>query len=144
MRTGRRAHPTFPSEVAGRGCHCCAHAQILDSRPLATTTALKRAEDDYFDWLDHVWPAAGCAHPSGNRRTSACPSCAETYRRDAYQLIRSGLIGSKTVPASVANHPAVFATFTAPSFGPVHARHIRRHACIDKTRCACRPRWHRP
>ena len=26
----------------------------------------------------------------GNRRTSACPSCAETYRRDAFQLLRAG------------------------------------------------------
>ena len=75
----------------------------------------------------------------GNRRASVCPSCAETYRRDAYQLVRSGLIGGKTVPTSVAGHPAVFATFTAPSFGPVHTRHIRRHSCRDRSRCTCRP-----
>jgi hypothetical protein len=75
----------------------------------------------------------------GNRRAAVCPSCAETYRRDAYQLVRAGLIGGKTVPASVAGHPAVFATFTAPSFGPVHTRHVRRHHCTDKSRCACRP-----
>jgi hypothetical protein len=75
----------------------------------------------------------------GNRRTSVCPSCAETYRRDAFQLIRAGLIGGKGIPDDVATHPAVFATFTAPSFGPVHARPIRRHTCVDKTRCTCRP-----
>ncbi len=146
---------------------------LQDARPLASSTALTRAGAGYFEWLDHVWPAAGCIHPirlhgemttlntrtgeilgtapttampdgviykaCGNRRTSACPACAETYRRDAYQLIRSGLIGGKTIPASVANHPAVFATFTAPTFGPVHTRHVRRHTCTDKTRCACRP-----
>ena len=61
----------------------------------------------------------------GNRRTSACPSCAETYRRDAFQLIRAGLIGGKGVPEHVSGHPAVFATFTAPSFGPVHTRPVR-------------------
>ena len=38
----------------------------------------------------------------GNRRTSACPSCAETYRRDAFQLIRAGLIGGKGIPEHVA------------------------------------------
>ncbi|MBW8484104.1 replication initiator [Actinomadura parmotrematis] len=75
----------------------------------------------------------------GNRRSAVCPSCAETYRRDAFQLIRSGLIGGKTVPAHVARHPAVFATFTAPSFGPVHTRHIRTHTCTDRRRCSCRP-----
>ncbi len=75
----------------------------------------------------------------GNRRTSACPSCAETYRRDAFQLIRAGLIGGKGVPAHVAGHPAVFATFTAPSFGPVHSRPVRTHTCTNKTYCRCQP-----
>jgi hypothetical protein len=75
----------------------------------------------------------------GNRRTTACPGCAETYRRDAYQLIRSGLTGGKGIPETVATHPAVFATFTAPSFGPVHTRAIHRHTCTDRARCTCRP-----
>ncbi|MFC0866314.1 replication initiator [Sphaerimonospora cavernae] len=57
----------------------------------------------------------------GNRRASRCPSCAETYRRDTFHLIRSGLLGgSKGVPETVRSHPRVFATLTAPSFGPVH------------------------
>ena len=60
--------------------------------------------------------------PCGNRRATTCPGCAETYRRDAYHLIRAGLIGGKGVTPAVAAHPAVFATFTAPSFGPVHTR----------------------
>ena len=58
----------------------------------------------------------------GNRRASVCPSCSTTYRRDAYQLIRAGLVGGRGVPATVAGHPAVFATFTAPGFGIVHTR----------------------
>jgi hypothetical protein len=57
-----------------------------------------------------------------NRRSSRCPSCAETYRADTYHLIRAGLAGGKSVPDTVAGHPRVFATFTAPSFGPVHPR----------------------
>ena len=60
--------------------------------------------------------------PCGDRRASVCPPCAETYRADTYQLIRAGLAGGKGVPPSVASHPAVFATLTAPSFGPVHTR----------------------
>jgi hypothetical protein len=80
--------------------------------------------------------------PCGDRRASVCAWCAETYRADTYQLIRAGLVGGKGVPDSVASHPAVFATLTAPSFGPVHVRvvnsrngkvrpcHLRRHPQI--------------
>ena len=54
----------------------------------------------------------------GNRRAAVCPACAEYYRADAYQLILAGLRGGKGIPDTVAGHPAVFATLTAPSFGP--------------------------
>ena len=77
--------------------------------------------------------------PCGNRRASVCPSCSRRYQRDAYQVIRAGLVGGKGVPDTVAGHPAVFATFTAPSFGPVHTRVVRRHTCTDRRRCDCRP-----
>ncbi|MGX1130765.1 hypothetical protein RKD49_002955 [Streptomyces glaucescens] len=58
----------------------------------------------------------------GNRRASRCPSCAWTYAGDTYHLIRAGLAGDdrRHVPTTVRDHPRVFATFTAPSFGPVH------------------------
>ena len=75
----------------------------------------------------------------GNRRARSCPACAETYRRDAFHLIRAGLIGGKGVPPEVAGHPAVFATFTAPSFGPVHTRPIRLHTCANRADCRCKP-----
>ncbi|AVH96257.1 replication initiation protein [Streptomyces sp. WAC00288] len=68
----------------------------------------------------------------GNRRASRCPSCAHTYAGDTYHLIRAGLAGdeSKDVPATVRDHPRVFATLTAPSFGPVHNR-------PDRGACRC-------
>ncbi|WP_282202645.1 replication initiator protein RepSA [Kitasatospora fiedleri] len=68
----------------------------------------------------------------GNRRASRCPACARTYSADTYHLIRAGLAGddSKGVPATVRQHPRVFATLTAPSFGPVHNR-------PDKDVCRC-------
>ena len=140
--------------------------------PCAAESAFRRAaSDDYFTWLDHIWPAAGCASPvrlhgtiqhidlatgellrdvttknlpdgviykaCGNRRTSVCSSCAETYRQDAYQVVRSGLTGGHGVPDQVAAHPAVFATFTAPSFGLVHNRVVRNCTCPDPARCTC-------
>jgi hypothetical protein len=74
--------------------------------------------------------------PCGDRRASVCPPCAETYRADTYQLIRAGLAGGKGMPESVATHPCVFATFTAPSFGPVHTRVITDSGQVVR----CRPR----
>ncbi|MFE6283113.1 replication initiator [Streptomyces sp. NPDC057877] len=58
----------------------------------------------------------------GNRRASRCPACSRLYAADTYHLIRAGLSGGKTVPDTVRTHPRVFATLTAPSFGPVHNR----------------------
>src|SRR5215813_8544528 len=74
--------------------------------------------------------------PCGDRRASVCPPCAETYRADTYQLIRAGLAGGKGMPESVATHPCVFATFTAPSFGPVHTRVTTEGGRVAR----CRPR----
>lgn len=74
--------------------------------------------------------------PCGNRRHAVCPSCARTYQRDAYQLVRAGLAGGKGIPATVAGHPAVFVTLTAPSFGPVHTQRTDRTG----RQIPCRPR----
>jgi hypothetical protein len=75
----------------------------------------------------------------GNRRATQCPDCAWVYQGDAFQLIRCGITGGKTVPESVAGHPMLFATVTAPSFGIVHSRTVSRHTCTDRRRCDCRP-----
>ncbi|MFJ5020132.1 replication initiator protein RepSA [Streptomyces goshikiensis] len=60
----------------------------------------------------------------GNRRASRCPACARTYAGDTYHLIRAGLVGdrAKGTPETIRDHPRVFVTLTAPSFGPVHNR----------------------
>jgi hypothetical protein len=59
----------------------------------------------------------------GKRREACCPSCAHEYRGDVWQLVYAGLAGGrKGVPAQIAEHPQVFVTLTAPSFGPVHNR----------------------
>jgi Replication initiator protein, pSAM2 len=74
----------------------------------------------------------------GNRRSGVCPSCSKLYQRDAYQVIRAGIVGGKGVPDTVAAHPCIFATFTAPSFGAVHHRVVKRHTCENRARCDCR------
>jgi hypothetical protein len=71
----------------------------------------------------------------GNRRESRCPPGAAVDRADAFQLVRAGLDGGKGVPASIAGHPRLFVTFTAPGFGPVPACQQRRGK-----RRPCRPR----
>jgi hypothetical protein len=88
----------------------------------------------------------------GTRRESRCPSCAATYRADAFQLLAAGLNGGKGIPETVAEHPRLFVTFTAPSFGRVHSRkaqgrlvlpcHPYRQGarCPHGTREGC---WHR-
>jgi hypothetical protein len=59
----------------------------------------------------------------GTRRESRCPSCAATYRADAYQLLAAGLRGGKGIPDSISEHPRLFVTFTAPaSAGSTPAR----------------------
>ncbi|MEV4275860.1 replication initiator [Actinoplanes xinjiangensis] len=77
--------------------------------------------------------------PCGNRRASVCPACSKRYQNDAYHVVRTGLVGGKGVPEQVAHHPAVFPTFTAPSFGEVHTRHVKRHTCTRRADCDCRP-----
>jgi hypothetical protein len=86
----------------------------------------------------------------GNRRASVCPSCSREYAGDVWQLLYAGLAGGrKGVPLEVAEHPKVFASFTAPGFGAVHTtptdsqrRRARCRPRSKKTLCAHgRPTW---
>jgi replication initiator protein RepSA len=54
-----------------------------------------------------------------------CPPCSATYQADSFQVLAAGLRGGKSVPETVAEHPRLFVTFTAPSFGKVHTRKAR-------------------
>ena len=113
------------------------------TRPIRLTGSLTTLEPGTGRILDerhtNQLPDAAIYKACGNRRHSVCPSCARTYQRDAYQLLRAGLVGGKGVPATVSRHPAVFATFTAPTFGAVHTRHVTTHTCTNRNRCDCRP-----
>jgi hypothetical protein len=113
------------------------------TRPIRLRGQIKHIDTETGEILyslsTDTMPDQAIYKPCGNRRATTCPGCAETYRRDAYHLIRAGLTGGKGVPLTVATHPAVFATFTAPSFGPVHTRPVRQHTCADRSRCTCTP-----
>src|SRR6266536_17451 len=130
----RAARPDYHQWLAGTaaagGCvrPVRLHGTIRDINP-ATGEILRTLDTDTL-------PDKAIYTPCGDRRASVCPACAETYRRDTYQLIRAGIAGGKGVPETVASHPCVFATFTAPSFGPVHTRHLASGGRPAR----CRPR----
>ena len=136
--------------------------EALDAR----ITARLRAPD-YRAWRAQVEATGGCAAPihltgssqvldrdgavlldrtgdvlapCGNRRASVCPACADRYGADAYHLVRAGLAGDpdKGVPDTVTEHPRVFLTLTAPSFGPVHTRTVTRRGHVLPCRCGDR------
>ena len=149
--TGPRIHPELTDERVFAGLHNAGyHAWLGHVWHAAACTRPVRLRGDirHIDTvtgeLVRTVPTIGMPDgviykPCGNRRVTVCPGCAETYRRDAYHIIRAGLTGGKGITPSVAAHPAVFITFTAPSFGPVHSRSARQHTCTDKSRCRCRP-----
>ncbi|GHJ30155.1 replication initiation protein [Streptomyces hygroscopicus subsp. sporocinereus] len=83
-------------------------------------------------------PAGHLLVRCNNRRTTRCAACAEIYRRDTFHLITAGLRGGKGTPEEVATHPRVFATFTAPSFGPVHNRPTGPAGLRRPCRCGVR------
>jgi hypothetical protein len=69
-----------------------------------------------------------------NRRASRCEPCSRLYQADAWQLIVSGLAGGKGVPDTVADHPTLFVTLTAPSFGLVHTRVVTDNGDVPPCR----------
>jgi hypothetical protein len=123
--------PGWLAEVRRTGY--CAHPVRLAGRIDQADIATGEIREDYS--TNHE-PGGVLLKACGNRRASVCPACAETYRRDAWQLITAGLRGGKGAPATVGSHPRLFMTFTAPSFGAVHTQRHNRHGEL----LPCRPR----
>ncbi|WP_203779416.1 replication initiator [Paractinoplanes rishiriensis] len=133
----RAARPDYPAWLAHvKPAAACTRPIRLAGTMTTVEAATGRllAERHTADMPDGV-----IYKPCGNRRASVCPSCSKLYQNDAYQIVRTGLAGGKGVPEQVAEHPAVFPTFTAPSFGQVHTRVVKRHTCTRRIDCDCRP-----
>lgn len=93
----------------------CANPVRLHSR----VDAIDRATGERASLYDTASEPGGVLRIAcGNRREDICPPCSEVCKGDARQIIRSGLTGGKGIPESAAQHPCVFATLTAPGFGP--------------------------
>jgi hypothetical protein len=109
------------------------------SRPIrlvGSTTRVLKATGEVIDRYRSADELDGITYVRcGDRRASRCESCSHEYKGDAWHLLSAGVAGGKGVPESVTEHPAVFVTLTAPSFGPVHGQ--RRGGL-------CRPRRDRP
>jgi hypothetical protein len=89
--------------------------------PVRLRGVVVRGEERVYSTADE--PDGALMVRCGNRREACCPSCAHEYRGDMWQLVYAGLAGGrKGVPEQVAEHPQVFASLTATSFGPVHSR----------------------
>jgi hypothetical protein len=92
------------------------------TRPIRLRGHVKHIDPDTGELLPTVttdtMPDEVMYKPCGNRRATTCPGCAETYRRDAYHLIRAGLTGGKGITPAVATHPAVIPTSPACAAGP--------------------------
>src|SRR3954452_24465208 len=127
--------------------------------PATVRGLVARASDPNRErWLQQVRRTGACRHPvrlrgvvlrgdepvystasepdgalmvrCGNRGEACCRSCAHEYRGDMWQLGYAGMPGGrKGVPEQVAEHPQVFASLTAPSFGAVHSRPDDGRAC---------------
>ncbi|QEU97477.1 replication initiator protein RepSA [Streptomyces kanamyceticus] len=99
----------------------CAHPIRLMGQ---TTTRDAKSGDVLYAYSTEAEPGGMLRVACGNRRASRCPACAWTYAGDVYHLIRAGITGDSRMGISgeIRQHPGVFATLTAPSFGPVHNR----------------------
>ena len=136
--------PAWEDQVSAAGA--CSHPIRLTGKVQAVNLVTGESAEVFKTWTDvpyidgkgevDTWRDDQPLHVAcGNRREAVCPSCSAIYKRDARQLVRAGLAGGKGVPETVAAHPCVFATLTAPSFGPVHARRERGGKVLP-----CRPR----
>jgi hypothetical protein len=97
-RVSSGGYESWWTKVAGAG-YCAAPIQLRRTNDGGEATVLVRCK---------------------NRRQAVCPSCSDLYAGDTWHLVHAGIGGGDDVPASVASHPMVFVTLTAPSFGAVH------------------------
>lgn len=116
-RAGDAGYSRWRQQVASTGC--CSHPIRLRGQSMTVDTATGEVLGSYSTDDE---PDGTLLTACGNRRASRCPTCSAVYRADTWQLVAAGLRGGKGVPETVGDHPRLFVTLTAPSFGPVHSR----------------------
>jgi hypothetical protein len=120
--------PVLPGLAAG-----------VDPTEVVVAMVRRAASPGFGSWWKNAENAGFCANPiqllgtdtfgrahqvlsrCNNRRAVVCPSCSDLYARDTWQLVHAGLHGGHHhMPSTIAEHPQVFVTLTAPGFGAVH------------------------
>ncbi|HEX6682618.1 MAG TPA: replication initiator [Candidatus Limnocylindrales bacterium] len=140
----RAARDDFPDWLAhvGSAAQCTRPVRLAGTITTYHGTGVGTATDPVTysrsTWDTSALPDGVLYKRCGNRRAAVCPACSKIYQRDAYQIVRAGIVGGHGVPESVAQHQAMFTTLTAPGFGTVHNRVVRRHTCGNRSRCDCR------
>ncbi len=134
-RAGRPDYDRFAAQLRSTG-YCSRPVRLRGTVAVCDGHQGARREV----WSTDGEPDGVLRKACGNRREAVCGPCAERYRGDAYQLIAAGLKGGKGVPDTIAQHPTVFVTLTAPSFGAVHTRPLG----ADGQPRRCRPRRDAP
>ena len=134
----------------------------IDSADVVVQMVRRAASPGFQSWWKKAENVGFCANPvhllgtdtfgrahqvlsrCNNRRAVACPSCSDLYARDTWQLVHAGVHGGHHyMPSTIAEHPQVFATLTAPGFGPVHTtrddtRNSHGRRCHDPGRSGYR------
>lgn len=120
------------ADAAAAARYCSHPIRLVGS----STTVDARTGEVLGEFSSSEAPLGQLFHPCGNRRADVCPSCSRLYARDTFEVIRTGVLGGKSVPDTVAAAPLIFVTLTAPSFGHVHGVRPERAAGVGGR---CRP-----
>ncbi len=119
-RAGRRDFDRWAEQVAR--CGYCSHPVRLRGR-----VEHRSPSGRHVAYSTDAEPDRVLLIRCGNRRAAVCPSCSYEYAGDMWQLLYAGAAGGrKGVPETIRSHPLVFATLTAPGFGPVHTTRTDR------------------
>jgi hypothetical protein len=115
--------PALLGEVALADAERRARGCARPARLVGSTVRIDRVTGQVLDRYSSAQELDGITWVRcGDRRAARCESCSREYKGDAWHLLSAGLVGGKGAPDAVAEHPTVFVTLTAPSFGPVHGR----------------------
>lgn len=98
---------------AASPCMWSVNPSLCTRRLGRSCTAIRPIRSRWAGWRSN-------AAPGGSRDAR---HAREPTKADAFHIIHAGLVGGRDfIPPEVAEHPRVFVTLTAPSFGPVHTR----------------------
>ncbi|GAA3630972.1 replication initiator [Microlunatus ginsengisoli] len=133
-RAGRPDFDRWAAQAKGCG-HCARPIRLKGST--RTHTPDGRLVDCYTTAAE---PDGVAYLRCGNRRAAVCETCSHEYQGDMWHLLYAGVAGGiKGVPETVAEHPMVFATLTAPSFGAVHTTRGAGRVCHYRRRTGTCP-----